>query len=110
MKMGKSPSLDGFTIEFFQKYWKIFGKDIWEVVEESQNSGSMIKAFNATFIALIPKEKEANTTETFRPIALCNVIYKIVSKLVANKLKPLLKNIISKEQGSFVDAEKSWMG
>jgi hypothetical protein len=87
MKKGKALGPDGFTTDFFQKCWKIIGKDIWEVVEESRSSRSILKAFNATFIALIPKEKEANTTEKFRPIALCNVIYKIVSKLIANNSK-----------------------
>jgi hypothetical protein len=106
MKTGKSLSPDGFTSEFFQKCWKIIGKYIWEVVEESRMSGSMLKDFNATFLALIPKEKEANTTENFRPIVLCNIIYKIVSKLVANRLKPLLKNIISKEQGGFMEGRQ----
>ena len=66
----------------------------------------MLKAFNATFLALIPKEKEANMVEKFRPIALCNVIYKIVSKLVANRLKPLLKYIVSKEKGGFVEGRQ----
>jgi hypothetical protein len=76
------------------------------VVEESRSSKSILQAFNATFIALIPKEKEANTTGKFRPIALCNVIYKIISKLIANRLKPLLKNIISMEQGGFVEGRQ----
>jgi hypothetical protein len=82
------------------------GKDIWEVVEESRSSKSILQAFNATFIALIPKEKEVNTTKRFRPISLCNVIYKIISKLIANRLKPLLKSIISLEQGGFVEGHQ----
>jgi hypothetical protein len=106
MKTGNSSGPHGFTSNLFQKCWKIIGKDIWEVVEESHMLGSMLKAFNATFLALIPKEKEANTTEKFRPITLCNIIYKIVSKLVANIIKPLLKNIISKEQGGFMEGRQ----
>ena len=54
MKKGKSPGLDGFTTNFFQKCWKVIGKDVLEVVEESRTSGSMLKYFNATFISLIP--------------------------------------------------------
>jgi len=52
---------------------------------------------------LIPKEKEANIVDKFIPISLCNVIYKIISKLIANKIKPLLKSMISQEQGGFVE-------
>jgi hypothetical protein len=106
MKIGKSLGPDGFTSNFFQKYWKIIRKGIWEVVDESRKSGSILKYFNATFLVLIPKEKEANTTEKFKPIAICNVIYKIVSKLVANRLKPLLKYIVSKEKGGFVEGRQ----
>jgi hypothetical protein len=58
-EIGKSSGPNGFTSNFFQKCWKIIRKYIWEVVEESQTSCSMIKDFNATFLALIPKEIEA---------------------------------------------------
>jgi hypothetical protein len=75
------------------------------VVEESRSSKSMLPTLNSTFIALIPKE-EANTADKFRPITLCNVIYKIVSKLIANRLKSILKHIISSEQGGFVEGHQ----
>jgi hypothetical protein len=52
----KAPCLDGFTSYYFQSHWKILGKDIWEVVEESLSSKSILQAFNAIFIALISKE------------------------------------------------------
>jgi len=55
MKMGKAPGLDRFTTDFFQKCWKVIGKDIWEVMEESRTLGSILQSFNATFISLIPK-------------------------------------------------------
>jgi hypothetical protein len=57
MAQGKSPGLDGFTIDFFQVGWPIIGNDIWEVVEESRSSRSILQVFNATFITLIPKIK-----------------------------------------------------
>jgi hypothetical protein len=57
---GKAPGPDGFTTNFFQACWSIIGKYLWEVVEESRTSKSVLQAFNATFLALIPKEKEAN--------------------------------------------------
>jgi hypothetical protein len=82
MKIGKSLGPNGFTSNFFQKCWKTIRKYIWQVVEESQMSGSMIKSFNATFLALIPKETKENTVEKFRPISLCNVIYKKISKMM----------------------------
>eukprot|EP00253_Pinus_taeda_P025114 PITA_25114 len=58
---------------------------------------------NATFITLIPKEAHSNTLDKFQPISLCNVIYKIVSKIVASRLKMLLPLLISLEQSGYVE-------
>ena len=62
----------------------------------------MLMSLNATFLALIPKIDGANRLDQFRPIALCNVTYKIITKLIAERLKPFLANLISEEQGGFV--------
>ena len=67
------------------------------IVEESRTKKGVLKAFNATFLTLIPKEVGADTPDKFRPIVLCNVIYKIISKVIANRLKPLLLMLISPE-------------
>lgn len=56
-----------------------------------------MKSLNSNFIAFIPKVEEANKPEKFRPIALCNVIYKIISKVIANRLKSILPGIISQD-------------
>jgi hypothetical protein len=67
-------------------------------VEESHNSGNVIPTLNATFLTLIPKEERVTNIKNFRHIALCNVIYKIISKVIALRLKPIIPFIISKEQ------------
>ena len=67
------------------------------IVEESKTKKGVLKAFNATFLTLIPKEMGVDTPGKFRPIALCNVIYKIISKVIANRLKPLLAMLIGLE-------------
>ena len=61
---------------------------------------------NATFIALIPKEAHSNTPDKLRPIALCNIIYKIVSKIVVSGLKSLLPLLISLEKSRYVEGRQ----
>lgn len=106
MPNDKAPGPDGFTINFYKACWHIVKQDIWEVVEDSRRSKAMLKSLNSTFIALIPKVEEANRPEKFRPIALCNVIYKIIYKVIANRLKSILPGIISQEQSGYVEGRQ----
>lgn len=76
MKRGKEPGPDGFPIEFFQEFWDIIKFDLLAVVHESQHNKQMLRALNATFLALIPKEEGVDRMSQFFPISLCNVIYK----------------------------------
>ena len=103
MPNGKAPGPDGFTVEFFKAYWKVVKHDVYRVLEDSRRSTSFIKVLNATMITLIPKENEARTPDHYRPISLCNVVYKIISKVIANRLKPLLPSSISQEHAGFVE-------
>eukprot|EP00253_Pinus_taeda_P022384 PITA_22384 len=106
MPNDKAPGPDGFTINFYKVCWKIVKNDIWEIVEDSRRSKTILKSLNSTFITLVPKVEEANTPEKFQPIALCNVIYKIISKVIANRLKMILPSIISREQSSYVEGRQ----
>ena len=91
----KAPGPDGMPPLFYQTYWTEVGMDITQAVLSCLNSGSILKSINHTFITLIPKVKNPERVSEFRPISLCNVIYKFVSKVIANRLKPLLNSIIS---------------
>lgn len=102
MKKGKVPGLDGFRVEFFQELWDIIKLDLLAVVQESLKNKQMLRALNSTFLALIPKCDGSDRISQFRPISLCNVIYKIISKIIADRLKKWLKVLISKEQSGFV--------
>jgi len=75
-------------------------------VEDSRISKKVLRAFNVSFIALIPKKENAMTPDGFRPIALCNVVYKIISKVIANRLKPLLPALISEEKTGYVEGRQ----
>eukprot|EP00253_Pinus_taeda_P028088 PITA_28088 len=106
MPNDKAPGPNGFTINFYKACWSIVKQEVWEVVEDSRRSGTILKSINSIFLALIPKVEEAKTPDKFRPIALCNVIYKIISKFIANILKTILPGIISEEQLGYVEGRK----
>lgn len=110
MNKGKAPSLDGFLVEFFQEFWDIINMDLLEVVRESLRCKQMLRALNSTFLILIPKKNGANKLEFFRPIPFCNVVYKIITKLIAERLKNCLPLVIFEEQGVLWLVNKLWMG
>ena len=98
----KSPGPDGFQAFFFQKCWDILGEDLWRAIEASRNGGSLLAEINYSFFTLIPKKDCPENAGDFRPIALCNTIYKIFSKILANRLKAIMPKLISEEQTGFV--------
>eukprot|EP00253_Pinus_taeda_P004586 PITA_04586 len=75
MPNDKAPGPDGFTINFYKACWSIVKQEVWEVVEDSRRSGTILKSLNSTFLALIPKVEEAKTPDKFRPIVLCNILH-----------------------------------
>ena len=89
----KIPSPDGWTMEFFLHYFELVGEDMLGMVEESRRKGEVIKAVNATFLVLIPKTNKPTSFGDFRPISLCNLCYKIIAKLLANRLWYSVKRI-----------------
>lgn len=98
----KTSDLDIFTTEFLLAFWDVWGDDVCKALNELQESGTLLKTWNATFLALIPKNPGADVFCNFRPISLCNVVYKLLTKILANCLKPLLPLLIPKEQDGFL--------
>ena len=91
----KAPSPDGMPPLFYQNYWDLIGNDITQVVLLFLNSATLPPHLNHTFITLVPKVSNPEVASDFRPISLCNVLYKIFSKVLANKLKSILPQIIT---------------
>lgn len=98
----QSPGPDGFPVIFFQKYWHLFGSNIITCMLDFLNLRRLPTALNYTFIVLIPKISRPKRITEFRPLSLCNVVYKFDAKALANRLKPFLNVIISDTQSAFV--------
>lgn len=93
----KAPGPDGLPAHFFQRNWELCGDEISEIVLQVLRGEDDPTIINNTCIVLIPKVDNPNELGQFRPISLCNVIYKIASKVMANRLKLILPEIISEE-------------
>lgn len=95
MAPSKSPGPDGMSPFFFQKYWHVIGNNVTRAVLSTLNTSHLLKKINYTHIVLIPKIKNPQRVLEFRPISLCNALYKIVSKVISNRLQKVLPFIIS---------------
>nr|GEU68998.1 putative RNA-directed DNA polymerase, eukaryota, reverse transcriptase zinc-binding domain protein [Tanacetum cinerariifolium] len=98
----KSPSPDGFNFEFFKKYWDVVGSDFCEAIEPFFTSGGFSKGCNLSFVTLIPKIIDAKFINDFRPISLIGCIYKVVTKVLTNRLVSVIGDLISDIQSAFV--------
>lgn len=102
MYSNKAPGLDRMTPLFFINYWDIVGQTKIDVVVNALNSGIIPLILNYTFITLISKKKQPKYIADFFPISFCNILYKLVAKVLANRLKFILPKIISLSQSTFV--------
>jgi hypothetical protein len=96
----------GWTIEFFLGFFDLLGQDILRLVEEIRLTGQMPLSLNSTFITLIPKKDNPDSLDDFKPISLCNCIYKIVFKVLARRLKRILSDKILSEHFRFLEGRQ----
>jgi hypothetical protein len=98
----KAPGPYGIHAIFYKKFWDICGAEITTEVLQALNLGVIPVGWNDTTVVLIPKVDDPELITQFRPISLCNVIYKIVSKMLAIRLKAILPDVISPMQSAFL--------
>ena len=98
----RAPGPDGMLAIFYQKYWNIVGSDVTSMVLNVLNLDNPMTELNKTNITLVPKVKQPTRMKDFRPISLSNVAYKLISKVLANRLKVVLPQLISKNQSAFL--------
>ncbi|VVA31869.1 Hypothetical predicted protein, partial [Prunus dulcis] len=98
----KSPGPDGFSMSFFQSCWEVVKGDLMKVMQDFFQSGIVNGVTNETFICLIPKKANSVKVTDFRPISLVTSLYKVISKVLASRLREVLGNTISQSQGAFV--------
>ncbi|GJU54600.1 RNA-directed DNA polymerase, eukaryota, reverse transcriptase zinc-binding domain protein [Tanacetum coccineum] len=93
---------DGYTSKFYKKAWSIIGDDVCSAVKAFFLKGKMLGEINATLITLVPKLSTPMKVSDYRPIACWNVLYKIISKMLINKIKSALCKIVSPCQSAFI--------
>ena len=98
----KSPGPNGIPAFFYQEYRDLVKNDIFNYVQAFVHTGSLLKTLYQTFITLIPKNSCPKNVNHFRPISLCNVIYKVISKIIVNRLKPFMDYLITPFENAFI--------
>ena len=107
MNPDKAPGPDGFTARFYTACWEIIQKDLTKMVMKSQRCSKIGGSTNSSFLALIPKEKGAQSFSRLRPISLCNTGYKIITKVIANRLKKSSQGSSQRTRGASFRIDKS---
>ncbi|GJR55734.1 RNA-directed DNA polymerase, eukaryota [Tanacetum coccineum] len=98
----KSPGPDGFSFGFYRQFWLSFENDVFAAVSHFFTFKDIPNGCNSCFIALIPKVPDANMVKDFRPISLIGSIYKIIAKILANRLVGVLGDIVNEVQSAFI--------
>ena len=102
----KAPGLDGFTIAVFQDCWDVIKEDLVRVFAEFHRSGIINQSTNASFIVLLPKKGMSKKISDYRPISLISSLYKIIAKVLAERLRGVLHETIHSNQGAFVQGRQ----
>ncbi|CAN0884349.1 Transposon TX1 uncharacterized 149 kDa protein [Linum grandiflorum] len=102
MHPDKALGPDGFNPGFYQKMWADIGDEVIQACQQWLRQGSIPRDIQSTTIVLLPKIPHPTNMKELRPISLCNVLYRLVAKVLANRLRRILPQVIDDEQSAFV--------
>ncbi|KAL0308180.1 UNVERIFIED_CONTAM: Transposon TX1 uncharacterized protein [Sesamum angustifolium] len=98
----KAPGPDGFSSGFFKTAWPVVGGEVSIAIMDFFKTGRLLKQVNATLLILIPKVRTPHSVADFRSISCCNVIYKVITKILVSRIRESLDLLISPSQNAFV--------
>lgn len=99
----KAPSPNGIPTMLFQKHWDTMGETVIQATLSFLKTGYILKELNNTFITLVPKSLNPEKISEYRPISLCNAAYKIAAKVLTNRLKLIIDELITPHQNAFIE-------
>ncbi|GKV49606.1 hypothetical protein SLEP1_g56347 [Rubroshorea leprosula] len=97
-----APGPDGFNFGFLKAMWETVKNDVISFVDDFQKNRKLVRGSNASFIILIPKKENLVRVKDYRPISLIGCMYKIIAKLLANRIKKVMEGLISEQQSTFI--------
>ena len=106
LKPYKAPGMDRLHARFFQHFWNVLGQSIIEAILAVFHSKRIPNYLNQTLVVVIPKREGPKTLSYFRPISLCSTIYKVISKITVNRIRPHMHHLISPLQAAFIPGRK----
>ena len=102
----KAPRPDGFIMAFWLFWWDVVKVEIMAFFREFHERGRFVKSLNATFLVLVPKKRGAEDLKNFRPISLVRSLYKLLVKVLTNRIKKVMGKVISEPQNAFVEGRQ----
>ncbi|WKA02561.1 hypothetical protein VitviT2T_020736 [Vitis vinifera] len=102
----KAPRPDGFIMAFWLFWWDVVKVEIMAFFREFHERGRFVKSLNATFLVLVPKKRGAEDLKNFKPISLVRSLYKLLVKVLTNRIKKVMGKVISEPQNAFVEGRQ----
>ena len=102
----KAPSPDGFSMAFWQFSWDFLKNDVMGFFREFYEHKKFVRNLNTTFLVLIPKKGDAEDLKDLKPISLVGGLYKLLAKVLANRLKRIIVKVISPAQNAYVEGRQ----